>query len=112
MEFYNLTKSALDGTYHETDSVFFRDYLENESSTRLRARIHKHNGRFAAYMRQHAGKRRVTDKQDSGMNESNDSNNPDEVARNQQLSVTRKELMEWIEKVHLILFQALRNSDK
>lgn len=102
MKFYNLIKSALNETYHETDSVFFRDDLENESSIRLRARIHKHNGRFAAYMRQHAEKRRVTDNQDSEMNKSNDSDNSDEIARNQQLSVTRKELMEWVEKVYFV----------
>ena len=46
MEFYNLTKSALDGTYYETDSVFFRNDRADGYCTRLRAQTHKHNARF------------------------------------------------------------------
>ncbi|MCJ1232038.1 hypothetical protein MMC12_008719, partial [Toensbergia leucococca] len=100
MEFYNLTKSALDGTYHETDSVFFRNDRADGYSTRLRAQTHKHNARFATDMRQYAQKRRVIDSQDRGSDETDESDDLHEITKEKQLLVTRKELMEWVKKVY------------
>lgn len=52
MRFYSITTSALNGTYHEIDSVFFSDQNRRESSARLRASVHLLNTGFSDEMRQ------------------------------------------------------------
>jgi len=47
MRIHNLTLSALNGTYHETDSVFFGQIGNELQSRRLRALVHQTNTGFA-----------------------------------------------------------------
>jgi GTP-binding protein EngB required for normal cell division len=102
MEFFNLTKAALDGNYGGKDSVFFAAGTKTE--TRLRARIHIANERFAAYMRTQAAKRRMltqSKKQDGshGSESSEASENSNDSVSNEQLQLTRKEMMDWVKHV-------------
>ena len=58
-QYHNLTTSALNGTYHETDSVFFSEPELDNRSTRLRATVHRLNTVFSDYMRDNGQKRKI-----------------------------------------------------
>lgn len=59
MRFHGLIASALNGTYHEMDSVFFRHHDNDRQSTRLRALVHLLNTKFSDHMRQNGQKRKI-----------------------------------------------------
>lgn len=102
MEFFNLTKAALDGNYGGRDSRFFA--AGTRTDTRLRARIHMANEQFAAYMRTQAAKRQIRDgdETDSGSEQSEssgDSDDSDGDVSNEQLRLTKAEMMDWVKEV-------------
>jgi GTP-binding protein EngB required for normal cell division len=109
MEFFNLTKAAVDGSYGGRDSVFFA--AGTKTDTRLRAGIHMVNEQFAAYMRTEAAKRRMQNEYEadnrSGQSESSEgSEDCDETISNEQLRLTKKEMMEWVKKVCKFLVES------
>ena len=61
MRFHTLAQAALNGNYHVPDFSCFSGFDELESSTRLRAEVHRLNGEFAADMRENAQKRKLVD---------------------------------------------------
>jgi GTPase SAR1 family protein len=61
MRFHTLVVSALNGTYHETDSAFFSNRDESQSPLRLRAAVHRLNTTFSNYMRKNGAKRKIVD---------------------------------------------------
>lgn len=93
MQFHNLTTSALNGTYHETDSNFFGEGRSEGNSNRLRAQVHRLNGDFADYMRENARKRKVVNDYSSDLDEI------DVPVEDGQLLVTEQELKQWVKKV-------------
>lgn len=101
MEFYSLTKAAVDGSYGGRDSVFFAAGTNPE--TRLRARIHIMNEEFAAYMRTRAAKRRIRDGDEANSESehftSSESDQSVGCTSNEQLRVTKKQMIDWVEKV-------------
>lgn len=102
MEFFNLTKAAVDGSYGGRDSVFFA--AGTKTDTRLRARLHIVNEQFAAYMRTQAAKRRMWDENEadsrSEQSESSEaSEDSDGAISNEQLRLTKEEMMDWVKKV-------------
>jgi GTPase SAR1 family protein len=102
MEFFSLTKAAIDGSYGGRDAVFFS--AKKKVNNRLRASIHLVNENFAAYMRMNAAKRRVVDAnrtstESDPSGSSNESDTSDEEASNVQLRVTKEQMMEWVKKV-------------
>ncbi|KAK3064131.1 hypothetical protein LTS18_009857 [Coniosporium uncinatum] len=89
MDFYNITRSALDGNYLGVD----RDFFESEdlgSSTRLRARIHNRDRELAGYMPKHAKARIVQDfilaKPESGDEDNDDDQNV----------FAKKQMIDWV----------------
>jgi GTPase SAR1 family protein len=98
MQFHNLTASALNGTYHETDAAFFVEDDGTNQSRRLRARIHYLNGSFADYMRQNGQKRRIRSRA------SEDSSDSEEESEEGQLLVTEAEMKHWVKEVNQLYF--------
>jgi hypothetical protein len=102
MEFFNLTKAAVDGSYGGRDAVFFG--ARQKGDNRLRARIHLANEQFAAYMRTQAAKRRlVNENETNSVSDQSESSNESEISDEDesrgQLRVTKKHMMDWIKKV-------------
>ena len=99
MRFYGLTTSALNGTYHEMDSIFFSD--QNKYSTRLRALVHVLNTEFSDNMSQNGQKRKVIKR------ELNAECAVEDVPEDGQLLVTEPEMKVWVKEVSssLALFQ-------
>ncbi|KAH7344294.1 Dynamin family protein [Pyrenochaeta sp. MPI-SDFR-AT-0127] len=87
MNFYNLTKAAVDGNYDGRDATFFSAGMASEVQ-RLRAKIHMGNERFAGKMRLHAAKRKVPVAEST------------ESIEKAQLQVTNKHMMKWVEKIY------------
>jgi hypothetical protein len=112
MDFYTLTKDALDGNYHGRDASFFP--AAPELGTRLRARIHMENERFANRMRIHAAKRKIRTKEPAE-EESEDSTSPEpaeedseqstssELSRGSndrdQICLNKKAMIKWVQQV-------------
>ncbi|RFU28102.1 hypothetical protein B7463_g8219, partial [Scytalidium lignicola] len=92
--FDNLVTSALNGTYHEADSVFFGRHDE-EHSTRLRSVVHQRNTEFADYMRDNGQKRKIVTNR-----ESDDSPEEEEEADEDQILVTESEMKTWVKEVY------------
>ncbi|KAJ4365360.1 hypothetical protein N0V95_000507 [Ascochyta clinopodiicola] len=101
MEFFNLTKAAIDGNYGGRDSVFFTGTANVD--TRLRARIHLVNEQFAACMRTKAARRRLKNgvKEESETEQSQISEKSEADAPKQQISVTKKQMINWVKKIYL-----------
>ncbi|KAF3030362.1 hypothetical protein E8E12_000190 [Didymella heteroderae] len=104
MEFFSLTKAAIDGSYGGRDAVFFG--ARKKVNNRLRASIHLANENFAAYMRTNAAKRRVVDASASSSESdrsesSNESDASEEESAAGQLRVTQEQMMEWVKKIYL-----------
>ncbi|KAH3962145.1 hypothetical protein HBI25_218320 [Parastagonospora nodorum] len=106
MEFFNLTKAAVDGNYGGRDSVFFA--TEAKTNNRLRARIHIVNDEFAAYMRTKAAKRRfLSDDQSEASSGSEESETSAKSKKSHasssknQIPVTKKQTMAWVKKIYL-----------
>ena len=95
MQFHNLTTSALNGTYHETDAMFFGVSDEECSSRRLRALVHQLNNAFAEHMRQNGQKRKT--RSYSAPIESSDAE--EETPEEGQLLVTESEMRSWVREV-------------
>ncbi|KAI9835372.1 MAG: hypothetical protein M1838_005315 [Thelocarpon superellum] len=85
MRFYNLVTAALSGTYDEIDTEFFA--AANGKNRRLRALVHKSNGKFSNYMRDRSQKRKIV----AGKG----------AASADQLELTKKEFDTWIKKMYL-----------
>lgn len=93
MRFHGLTASALNGTYHEMDSVFFSDHDNDKHSTRLRALVHLLNTDFSDHMRQNGQKRKVIER------ELNIDCDVEDVPEDGQLLVTKSEMEVWVKEV-------------
>lgn len=98
MQFHDLSQAALDGNYQSSNHEFFS---ENEVC-RLRARIQGMNTDFAARMREHGQRRKISDVPVSPTSEGFNSDD-----RTTELLVTKTEMMAWIQKVCLLLSQLL-----
>jgi GTPase SAR1 family protein len=102
MEFFNLTKAAIDGNYGGQNAMFFASGTKVD--TRLRARIHLVNEQFASYMRTKAAKRRLRDGDESSSESeqsesSAESEESDGYAPDEQLQMTKKQMKNWVKKV-------------
>jgi GTPase SAR1 family protein len=75
MDFYTLTKDAVDGNYLRRDASFFP--AAPEIGTRLRAQGHLENERFANRMRIYAAKRKIRTKKEPAEEESEQSTSSD-----------------------------------
>jgi GTPase SAR1 family protein len=109
MEFFNLTKAAVDGNYGGRESQFFA--AQAKPDTRLRARIHHINEQFASHMRTRAAKRQIKDgvKVTGKPEQSESSEESDEVDGNgpdQQLHLTKKQMLNWVKEVGRISKEA------
>lgn len=92
MRFHSLATSALNGTYHETDSTFFSgDSVDH--STRLRASVHRLNKQFSDYMRDNGQKRKVVN------HETWEDAGPEEALVDGQIFVTESEMKAWVRQV-------------
>lgn len=94
MHFHNLTMSALNGTYHETDAAFFMEEDGTNQSKRLRARIHHLNDIFASYMRRNGQKRKIRP-----LRAFEDSSETENEPEDGQLLVTETEMKHWVKEV-------------
>lgn len=92
MQFYNLATSALNGTYHEADSVFFGGH-DTDHSTRLRARVHQLNKIFSDHMRDNGQKRKTLQR------DARDGITSEDKIRDGQILVTEAEMKEWVKEV-------------
>ena len=99
MRFYGLTTSALNGTYHEMDSVFFSNQNKDKYSTRLRASVHVLNTEFSEKMRQNGQKRKVVERELDADCDAED------VPEDGQLLVTESEMKAWVKEVSSQLAQ-------
>ena len=97
MRFHSLATSALNSTYHETDSSFFGGPDGDIHSTRLRALVHRRNTTFSDYMRDNGQKRRII------ASRSTDNADPEEVSEEVleegQVLVTESEMKAWVKEV-------------
>ena len=105
MRFHGLITSALNGTHHEMDSVFFSGHDNDKHSTRLRAVVHLLNTNFSDHMRQNGQKRKVIDPELSV------DCDPEEVPEDGQVLVTRSEMEAWVKKVSSPLASSQRDSE-
>ncbi|KAH8804419.1 interferon-induced GTP-binding protein Mx2 [Xylogone sp. PMI_703] len=90
--FSNLVTSALNGTYHEADAVFFGGH-NDEHSTRLRAVVHQHNTEFADYMRDNGERRRI-------IRRSENDDSSEEEPEEGQILVTELEMRKWVKQIY------------
>lgn len=97
MRFHQLTLSALNGTYHETDAAFFMQGDISDYSRRLRARVHYLNSNFAEYMRQNGQKRKI-----QSPSASDASSDGEEEPEEGQLLVTESQMKHWVREVKLL----------
>jgi len=93
MRFHGLIASALNGTYHEMDSIFFSDHDNDRHSTRLRALVHLLNTKFSDHMSQNGQKRKVVER------ELNIDCDVEDVPEDGQLLVTKSEMEVWVKEV-------------
>lgn len=93
--FHNLATSALNGTYHEADSVFFGGLDGDDHSTRLRALVHRLNTSFSDYMRENGQKRKVATRKITDDSES------DSEAEDGPIIITEHEMKAWVKEVSL-----------
>ncbi|KAF3006090.1 hypothetical protein E8E13_011116 [Curvularia kusanoi] len=104
MEFFSLTKAAMDGSYGGRDAIFFDTMKQKDN--RLRAKIHLANEQFAACMRTQAARRRLVDdvetesvsdrsesSSESGLSEEGDASG--------QLRLSKRQMMDWVRKIYL-----------
>jgi hypothetical protein len=101
MDFYILTKAAADGHYDGRDASFFT--ATPTMDTRLRAKIHMENERFATQMRIHSAKRKIRSEEGTSGQESEQSTSSETSqksdARKGQIQLTRKKMIKWVEQV-------------
>lgn len=104
MRFHNLVTSALNGTYHESESTYFTSNEdENQCSRRLRARIHQLNASFSDYMRENGEKRKTVEnvsRPSAGSGDSSDDSDDSEgTAATDPILVTKSEMEGWVQEV-------------
>ena len=106
IRFHSIITSALNGTYHEMDSIFFSDQNPRESSARLRASVHLLNTGFSHEMRHNGQKRKVVVHReefnsDHEVIESEVDASPsnEESFNKAQLLVTESEMKAWVKEV-------------
>ncbi|KAK5017524.1 hypothetical protein LTR16_000589 [Cryomyces antarcticus] len=99
--------SALNGTYHETDSVFFDESDMDDHLVRLRAHVHRLNTAFSDYMRKNGEKRKIVSRgsTDGLMAEDELEAAPEDlsdgVPEEGQLLVTAAEMKEWVKEIYI-----------
>ncbi|KFY02398.1 hypothetical protein V494_00073 [Pseudogymnoascus sp. VKM F-4513 (FW-928)] len=97
MKFHSLTQAAIDGNYHWTEGDFFAGSSEG-SSTRLRAEIHRLNGRFSTYMRDKGHLRKLYSDSEPIVDSKSDVDSEEE---GEMLRVAQQEVEEWVKRVYL-----------
>lgn len=97
MQFRGLVTTALNGPYDEMDSDFFL----NSDSARLRAKVHRLNTDFSAFMRDDGAMRKIVDNADAGS----------KVEKTGQILVTEEEMKEWVKKVRAVKQQTVGPSN-
>jgi hypothetical protein len=108
MDFYTLTKDAVDGNYYGRDAGFFPAALE--LGTRLRAQVHMENERFANRMRIHTAKRKIRTKKRPAEDESEQSTSSESsrgLNDGDQIRLNQKAMIKWVEQVREYLFARL-----
>lgn len=125
MDFYALTKAAVDGNYESQNTGFFN--AASRPDFRLRAKVHIENERFATSMRVHASKRKIcgedeapgadeasgeeteqltsmdgsdqlTSTDESGESSTTE-NTQDSEAMKGQIRLSKKKMITWVERV-------------
>lgn len=87
-DYYNLVRAGVEGSYGGREARFFQ-VTDNDDFIRLRAAIHKENGRFSEYMRLHGEKRKVV----------SDDRVDFAGAEEGQMVITAHDMSEWIQEV-------------
>ncbi|KAF9892695.1 hypothetical protein FE257_001097 [Aspergillus nanangensis] len=87
--FQNLVTAGVEGIYGSRDG-FFHEIQDEKEWHRLRAAIHKENGRFANYMRLHGQKRKI-------VLEEHQEDTGSEIG---QILVTKKQMSTWIKDIY------------
>ena len=93
MRFHNLTFSALDGNYFDSDTTFFDDTNVEYQSRRIRALTHRLNTEFSNRMRENGQKRKVITSRSDHRDE------PEGPAEEDQILVTEQEMKDWVKEV-------------
>ena len=92
MRFHNLTLSALDGNYFDSNTTFFDKSDIKHQSRRIRALTHRLNTVFFNYMRDNGQKKKViTFLFGSG-------DNAEESAEEDQILVTKQKMKNWVKE--------------
>jgi len=94
MRFHNLTLSALDGNYFDSDTTFFDDSGIEHHSRRIRALAHRLNTEFSNRMRENGQKRKVI------KSRFNSGDELEESAKEDQILVTEQEMKDWVKEVY------------
>lgn len=94
MEFYTLTEAALGGNYDGPGALFFDVTTSSSASTRLRARIHQGNEKFATCMRESAAKRKITVADNNKNTE-----DTEEPTKDGPIMLSKAKMIKWVEKV-------------
>lgn len=100
MRFQNLTLSALDGNYFDSDTAFFDESGMEYQSRRIRALAHRLNTEFSNHMRDNGQKRKVI------TSRSGSKDNAENIAQEDQILVTEQEMKDWV-KAACCLFLCL-----
>ncbi|KAK4998245.1 hypothetical protein LTR66_002487 [Elasticomyces elasticus] len=107
VRFHSLTTSALDGTYHEADPVFFDESDVDNHPARLPAHLHRLNTAFSVYMRESGEKRKIVSHRsidgfvaEDGP-EAASENSLDGVPEEGQLLVTAAGMEEWVMDIYV-----------
>ena len=93
MRFHNLTSSALDGNYFDSDTTFFDDTNVEHHSSRIRALTHRLNTEFSNHMRENGQKMKVITSRSDHKDE------PEGPAEEDQILVTEQEMKDWVKEV-------------
>ena len=100
MRFHNLTLSALDGNYFDSETAFFDESGMEYQSRRIRALAHRLNTEFSNHMRDNGQKRKVI------ASRSGSEDNVGKVAQEGQILVTEQEMKDCV-KAACCLFLCL-----
>ena len=117
MRFHSLATSALNGTYHETDSVFFGGSDTEARSNRLRASVHQLNTLFSDHMRDNGQKRKLlaSTPQNLTVFENSSEEGSEGLAEDGQILVSESGMRAWIREVggaeyaeHMLIYIGIR----
>jgi len=104
MELHTLSTSALNGTYQESDSIFFARSNDAEPSFRLRAAIHRLNTSFSDHMRNHGEKRKLTTIEEWQSDETATESSEDKGSNvvDGQILVSESQMRKWVRSVRVL----------